>query len=446
MYIIAAIDAVLAQRVGVLRNTGTVEELKLHDIDHPTNKPIGQLMRYHSGDALTKTCHTQHHNTSYSIPSRGVMCAACERFGSVELSSIIIAQEELLKTGLLKASRRYHRSNMARKKVQKKMRETTLVPHRTPNRSALLERVKSDDSALAIRAYLDAGGSADVHVLSYEGSCFEKHIPLLHYLALHNKHPHTELAESVRLLIEAGADISAVGPDNDTPLMCASKRDCCTAVLDILLQHGANALVCAADGETALHKAIELRRTDSCRLLLARDSSLALMKDADQCTALMYAVALDSLDTLEVLCQHGADVNTVAKSNITPLMMVVGGKSLQMASYLIKTGADVNADDNSGNTALIEAAKVNNVALAQLLLDHGADISITDKKGQNALFKAADSGHVDMMVMLVKNGLSITSIDRQGSTLLMTALTGGHKAAAEWLLHQGVAVICWQAA
>jgi hypothetical protein len=48
---------------------------------------------------------------------------------------------------------------MARKKAQKKKPDTTLVPHRTPNLSALLERAKSGDSALAVKAYLDAGGS-----------------------------------------------------------------------------------------------------------------------------------------------------------------------------------------------------------------------------------------------------------------------------------------------
>jgi hypothetical protein len=48
-------------------------------------------------------------------------------------------------------------SIMARKKAQRKQ-ETTLVPHRTPNLSGLLERAKSGNSAHAVKAYLDAGG------------------------------------------------------------------------------------------------------------------------------------------------------------------------------------------------------------------------------------------------------------------------------------------------
>jgi hypothetical protein len=48
---------------------------------------------------------------------------------------------------------------MALKKSQRKQ-ETTLVPHRTPNLSVLLESAETGESAQAVRAYLDAGGSS----------------------------------------------------------------------------------------------------------------------------------------------------------------------------------------------------------------------------------------------------------------------------------------------
>jgi hypothetical protein len=44
---------------------------------------------------------------------------------------------------------------MARKKAQKMKQETTLVPHRTPNLGALLERAKTGDFA-----HVDYGSSA----------------------------------------------------------------------------------------------------------------------------------------------------------------------------------------------------------------------------------------------------------------------------------------------
>jgi ankyrin repeat protein len=67
-------------------------------------------------------------------------------------------------------------------------------------------------------------------------------VPLLHDMALCNLHPHTELAECVRLLVEAGADINATaGRFQLTALMDASKSGCCSKGVQALLQHGANA-------------------------------------------------------------------------------------------------------------------------------------------------------------------------------------------------------------
>jgi hypothetical protein len=51
-------------------------------------------------------------------------------------------------------------------------------------------------------------------------------VPLLHSMALSNAHPHRELAESVGLLIAAGADIdakaAALKGDDRIALLCAA--------------------------------------------------------------------------------------------------------------------------------------------------------------------------------------------------------------------------------
>jgi hypothetical protein len=78
--------------------------------------------------------------------------------------------------------------SMARKKAQRKQK-TTLVPHRTPNLSALLGRAKSGDSRQAVKAYLDAGGSPMALVREH-GSRPPLQLPLLHYMAFMNAHPH----------------------------------------------------------------------------------------------------------------------------------------------------------------------------------------------------------------------------------------------------------------
>eukprot|EP00953_Heterococcus_sp_UTEX-ZZ885_P003496 2399-Heterococcus_DN1.PRE.7 len=72
-------------------------------------------------------------------------------------------------------------SSMAQKKAQRKQ-ETTLMPHRTPNLTAFLERAKTGESAQALKAYLDAGGSpmAVLEVSVRGGGSVLQKLPLLH--------------------------------------------------------------------------------------------------------------------------------------------------------------------------------------------------------------------------------------------------------------------------
>jgi ankyrin repeat protein len=242
---------------------------------------------------------------------------------------------------------------MARKKAQKQKQETTLVPHRTPNLSVLLERAKSGASARAVKAYIDAGGSTDA-LLHGRGGIAKHQIPLLHYMTLFNAHSHRELAESVRLLIEAGADINIRGPDRRTALTVLCETGCCIKLVQILLRHGADVLLATTKGQTALHFAASTWRTDSCELLLARDKSLVHSKDVKGYTPLLYAATDGHLDVAKLLLRHGADVHAVNRDGIC---------------------------------SLLAAACENHLALLQLLLDHGAYIGVVDYAGQNAIFK-----------------------------------------------------------
>jgi Ankyrin repeats (3 copies) len=104
-------------------------------------------------------------------------------------------------------------------------------------------------------------------------------LPLLHNMAVTNAHPHRELAESVRLLIDAGADINAeaTGPAGEqlTALTCAAERTCCTGALGVLLQAAADACVSTSSQQvTALHAAASCGSAVCCELLLRQADTL----------------------------------------------------------------------------------------------------------------------------------------------------------------------------
>jgi Ankyrin repeats (3 copies) len=247
---------------------------------------------------------------------------------------------------------------MARKKAQQKQ-ETTLVPHRTPNLSVLLEKAKGG-SAQAVRAYLDAGGAPEALVQRQEGR--HSQLPLLLYIDFLSRHPHRELVQSVRLLVDAGADINTTYTDSDglgfTALICATESRCCSAVLKVLLEAGADPCVHSLPEHlTALHAAAAKGMSESCELLIARESSLLEKRDKKGWTALMYAAQRGCLDTTQLLLQHVADVNAVNRQRETPIMMAASHKQANIVCCLLKSGADVNATAHNGFCALISCAE-----------------------------------------------------------------------------------------
>jgi ankyrin repeat protein len=296
-----------------------------------------------------------------------------------------------------------------------------------------------------VKAYLDAGGLVTALVQVHG-----EQLPLLHSMAVTNAHPHRELAESMRLLIAAGADIEASYTDltgvNVTPLMCAAGRQfctavCCTAVQAACLKAGADP--CAQPQPhclTALHKAAKQGLSESYKLLVARADTLLESRDHLGRTALRYASVNGYVHTVQVLLQCGADINAVDSLGRTALFSASSSGQIDVVVCLLKAGADVNVVDSAGDSALVAAVHSGGVVLTRLLLALGADFSAANTASHRALSIAADQGNVPMMELLVQRGVSVTGVDAAGTTLLMQAASRGHKAAAEWLLQRGVAV------
>ncbi|CAH1194931.1 hypothetical protein PAECIP111891_00564 [Paenibacillus allorhizoplanae] len=124
-------------------------------------------------------------------------------------------------------------------------------------------------------------------------------------------------------------------------------------------------------------------------------------------TPLLAAVSMSmpqSRQIVQLLLEHGADPNQIAKSNwsgLTPLMRAVnsyGHDSIQgvytMVEMLINAHADVNATDDKGNTVLSYAVEFNqysmegNSEVIRLLLNNGANPQAKDKNGVTPLEKA----------------------------------------------------------
>ncbi|ELR16936.1 ankyrin repeat-containing protein, partial [Acanthamoeba castellanii str. Neff] len=165
-----------------------------------------------------------------------------------------------------------------------------------------------------------------LHVAAYYGhsACVELLLKYGASVKAKTADSRTSNLESVRLLVEAGADINPQDKDGDFPLSLAAGYDH-TDVISYLLEKGAS-VNCQStkDGESALHKAAWLGCVDSIELLCQKGAEVDIKSKSYAATP---------------LSKHGADVNLPNKYDTTPLYAACGLYSDDVAEVLLASGA-----------------------------------------------------------------------------------------------------------
>lgn len=153
--------------------------------------------------------------------------------------------------------------------------------------------------------------------------------------------------ESLRLVLEAGADAAESGPF--TSLMAAAPN---LDAVNLLLSKGAKVNVASSSSSAV------------------KFGPLALNK----LTALMLAVPFASPELARTLLDAGADVNARDIRGMTPLMLAAASETQnpEVVRLLLAKGAEVNAKSTVGETALDWAAKFGNPSTLKLLEEGGA--------------------------------------------------------------------------
>ena len=197
--------------------------------------------------------------------------------------------------------------------------------------------------------------------------------------------------ETVRCLIENGANVNATTNDNCTPLMIASKYDD-LRVINLLIKHGANVELQDKDGRTALYHAVmEPWNYRTVRCLIENGANVNATTN-DNCTPLMIASEYDELRAINLLIKHGANVELQDKDGETALFHAVTSFStcytLETIRVLVENGADVNASRNDNCTPLMKAANGCELDMVTILIEIGADVDLQDKNGDTALHYA----------------------------------------------------------
>ena len=226
--------------------------------------------------------------------------------------------------------------------------------------------------------------------------------------------------ESVRILLDAGADVNQQTQYGWTALLTATQNR--HYVLgSYLLDHGADPNLANKGGWTPLYlatdnrnieggdypvRASDLDHLDFIKTLLTRGADVNLRaKDStetrtiftmqwlyeDGATPFLRAAQSGDMELMKLLLAHGADPKIATANNVTALAVAAGigwvqgvtyewseKDSLEAVRLLLDLGVDPNAVDGDGRTALHGAAHKGRNEVVQLLVEHGAHLDARD--------------------------------------------------------------------
>lgn len=195
--------------------------------------------------------------------------------------------------------------------------------------------------------------------------------------------------DCLRLFIEEGADVNAVWGNGTNAIHLASDLGQ-TVCLEILLnvpKADPNIKIGLQENEsTALHLAADEGNADCIRLLLKKGASSTLHNHRGY-TPLHLASRTSNYKCVELLLEGGADPNAKDFDQRTPLHAAVGKSenTLDIIETLIYHGANVNQKDVYGITSLHLAALEGIPHCVELLIFHGANVTSKSKRGTVAL-------------------------------------------------------------
>jgi len=171
---------------------------------------------------------------------------------------------------------------------------------------------------------------------------------------------------------------------------------------------------------TPLHLAAETNSPAVVELLLQHKAD-AKARDFSNATPLHNAAQAGDARTVRLLLGHGADPRARNRQLATPLHVAAANGRREVAEMLLAAGAELNPRDNSGQLPLHVAAVTGHAPIVGLLLDRGAPINATDYRGNTALHNAASRNRSEIVQLLLARKADPNARDKLGRTPLALA-------------------------
>jgi uncharacterized protein len=305
-----------------------------------------------------------------------------------------------------------------------------------------------------VRALLKQG--ADVNAAQGDG------MTALHWAALQGD------VELTQMLLYAGANTKAATRlGGYTPLIIASQNGN-AAVIEALLNAGADPKTPTANGTTPLMLAAASGKADAVQLLLKHGADVRARESARGQTPLMFAAASGRVEAMQALITAGAEINAATKVvDVTAMTSaeeeaflraqaqrqseagaaraagartppaepaVVGGYPAAVARPAEQKPESTKSEPAKPEPAKTDAAK-NEIAGATRQFRFAELVSA--QGGLTPLHFAVRQGHTDAVKLLLGAGADINRVSGDKTSPLLMATINGHFDLATFLLEKG---------
>lgn len=267
-----------------------------------------------------------------------------------------------------------------------------------------------------------------------------------------------EVGAGMKILFQFAANPNLQDKDGKTPLVLAvegSKKE----IVQILLENGADPNVEIDHGyykSTPLVLATIRGSLEIMRMLIKYKAEVTRYRSDNLSTPLHLMVTNrlyedQTIAMLQLLLQHGANINCVDKNGNTPLHLAVccnrghSDTSTSLEEFLLESGADMMAKNNQQSMPLhmaVDKKGTDPIELCSLLTSMMRDQRVDEpnSQGYTPLLFAASSGATICCMHLLQRGANLEAREYRGNTPLNMAIYGGYDSCAIMLMQRSASL------